>query len=128
MGLGFRTIEQRITAGSQFTGVVPVGPPVRRDSLEAYAPGAVGGLIDPALEAPVFVRSVELRLGGQSAWTVHKRDLVGDELLIMCGTTEVNFITTECESFVLTARQALVIRTIGATAALICRVTLQSPV
>lgn len=76
----------------------------------------------------MFVRSVELRLGGQSEWTVHKRDLIGDELLIMCGTTETHFITTECESFVLTAKQMLVVRTTGATDALICRVTLQSPV
>jgi hypothetical protein len=128
MGLGLRTVEQRITAGGAFDGTVPPGTIVRKDSIEAYPPAATGGLFDLDLKEPVFVRTVELKLGGQSLWTVHKRDTFGDEILIICGTNETDFVSTQCESFVMTAKQKLVVRTTGATAALICRVSVQTPV
>jgi hypothetical protein len=128
MGLGIRTMEQRITAGSDFDGTLPTSPLVRKDSIEAYPPDTSGGLFDLGLKEPVYVRSVELKLGGQSSWTVHKRDLQGDEILVICGTNETDFISTQSESFILTAKQALVVRTYGATSALICRVSVQAPV
>jgi len=128
MGLGLRTVEQRIDVGGNFDGTTPSGSIVRKDSIEAYPTGPTGGLFDLGLKEPVFVRTVELKLGGQSLWTVHKRDLAGDEILVICGTNETDFITTQCESFILTAKQALVVRTTGATAALICRVSVQTPV
>lgn len=128
MGLGLRTVEQRISAGNDFDGTLPTGIVLRKFSLEAYPVEAAGGLFDLGLKDPVFVRTVELKLGGQTAWTVHKRDLAGDEILILCGTNETDFITTQCESFILTAKQSLVVRTTGATAALLCRVSVQSPV
>jgi hypothetical protein len=121
-------MEQRITAGGGFNGTVPPGLLTRKDSIEAYAPAATGGLFDLELKEPVFVRTVELKLGGQSLWTVHKRDREGDEILVICGTNETDFVSTQCESFILTAKQMLVVRTTGATAALICRVSVQTPV
>lgn len=128
MGLGLRTMEQRVTAGGQFDGTAPVGAITRKNSIEYFPPGPTGGLFDLELKEPVFVRSVELKLGGQSLWTVHKRDFQGDEILVICGTNETDFISTQCESFILTAKQVLVVRTTGATAALICRVSVQTPV
>ena len=121
-------MEQRITAGGGFDGTLPPGAIARKDSIEAYPPAATGGLFDLELKEPVFVRTVELKLGGQSLWTVHKRDKLGDEILVICGTNETDFITTVAESFILTAKQTLVVRTTGATAALICRVSVQTPV
>ena len=88
----------------------------------------VGGLFDLGLVEPVFVRSVEIKLGGQSVWTVHKKDKDGDELLILCGSDETDFMTTLADSFILTAKQKLVVRTTGATGTLICRVHVQAPV
>lgn len=128
MGLGIRTMEQRITAGGNFDGTLPSGSLTRKDSIESYAPAATGGLFDLELTEPVLVRTVEIKLGGQTLWTVHKRDTSGDELLVICGTDETDFVTTEAESFILTAKQSLVVRTTGATAALICRVSVQTPV
>lgn len=128
MALGIRTMEQRIVAGSDFDGTEPTGEIVYADSLEAFPPETSGGLFNLGLTEPVFVRSVELKLGGQSEWTVHKRDLAGDEILILCGSDETDFITTAGDAFILTAKQKLVLRTAGATGALICRVSVQSAV
>ena len=128
MALGIRTQEQRIAAGSDFDGTSPVGEVVHADSLEAFPEGTVGGLFDFGLSEPVFVRSVEIKLGGQSEFTVHKRDLTGDEILIICGSDETDFITTAADAFIMTAKQKLVVRTTGATGALICRVSIQSAV
>lgn len=98
----------------------------RAHGIWKYPENGHGGLIDFELEQPVSVRTVELKLGGQSAWTVHKKDLDGRELLIICGTTETDFLTTEADSFILTDGQLLVIRTTGATSALMCRVSVQA--
>jgi len=121
-------MEQRMIAGSDFDGMLPTTTKELGDGIEAYAPDTQGGLFDFELAAPVFVRSVELKLDGQSAWTVHKRDKEGDELLILCGTDETDFLTTASDAFVLTNKQLLVVRTTGASAAILARVTIQSAV
>jgi hypothetical protein len=121
-------MEQRMLAGNDFSGEPPTTTIVLGDGMEAFPADAVGGLFDLGLKAPVFVRSIELKLDGQTAWTVHKRDREGDELLILCGTDETDFLTTTSDSFVLTNKQLLVVRTTGASAAIIARVTVQSAV
>lgn len=126
MATGILTMQQSIAAGNDFDGTQPVGDQVRAHGINKYPEGATGGLFDQLLLAPHSVRSVELKLGGQSAWTVHKRDLDGRELLIICGTTENDFLTTEADSFILTDGQTLVVRTTGATAALMARVSVQA--
>lgn len=130
MSKGLRIIEQKVTAGNDFTGDNPGTVLSRSDHLEHYPESTVGGLFlpDPELSEPLLLRSIELKLGGQTAWTVHKRDRDGDELLIICGTDETDFVTTVGESVVLSKKQALVVRSTGATAKLICRITLQSTV
>ena len=130
MGLGLRTIEQKLTAGNDFTGVLPSTTLMRGQNLEFYPEDTVGGLFtpSPALCNPVMVRCVELKLGGQSLWTLHKRDIDGDEILIMCGEDDTDFISTEMDSFPLTVGQSLVLRTTDATDKLIARITLQSTV
>ena len=131
MALGIRTFEQRISAGSDFDGTTPAGDIVRGDNIEAWPESSAGGLFDfdPFdCNQPLFVRSVELKLGGQSVWTVHKKDKDGDELLILCGSDETDFVTTQADSFIITAKQSLVVRTTGATGKLLCRVHLQAAV
>ena len=128
MALGFRTMEQSILPNFNFDGTTPAGELTRGDSLEKYLAGETGGAFNFGLEAPVFVRSVEMHLGGQALWTLHKADIGGRELLIMCGTDEKDFVSTLSESFIMTARQILVLRTFGANVSLFCRVTIQSPV
>jgi hypothetical protein len=121
-------MEQRIAAGSDFAGELPTTEVAHGDSLEAYPEDTKGGLFDFDLTAPAFVRSLEIKLGGQSVWTVHKRDKEGDELLILCGDDETDFLTTLADSWILTAKQKLVVRTTGASTKMICRVSIQSPV
>ena len=131
MGLGIRTFEQRVSAGSDFDGTAPAGDLAPANNVEAWPEGASGGLFnfDPYdCKQPLWVRSIELKLGGQTIWTVHKKDASGDELLILCGTDETDFLTTLADSFIITAKQCLVLRTTGATSKLICRIHLQSPV
>ena len=128
MALGIRTQEQRIAAGSDFDGTEPVGESIHADNIEAFPEGVVGGLFDLGLTEPVFVRSVEIKLGGQSEWTMHKKDLAGGELLILCGSDETDFITTAADAFLLMAKQKLVLRTTGASGAMFCRVSIQAAV
>ena len=103
MGLGLRTMEQRIDAGGNFDGTVPSGPIVRKDSIEAYPSSVAGGLFDLELKEPVFVRTVELKLGGQSLWTVHKRDREGAQILVSCGTNEPSSYNATFVSFAISA-------------------------
>ena len=128
MALGIRTFEQRIAAGSDFDGTLPTGEITRSNNIEAWPEDSAGGLFDTGLVEPLFVRSIELQIGGQSSWTIHKRDVDGSELMILQGSTEQSVITTLEDSFVLTAGQLLVVRTFGATNPLFCRVHFQAPV
>jgi hypothetical protein len=118
-------MEQSITAGSDFDGTAPSGVVVAKSGIEAYPAGTVGGLFNFGLTQPASVRSVELKLGGQSAWTVHKKDLGGRELLVFAGDAEGSFFSTEADSFVMTDGQLIVVRTTGATGALFARVSIQ---
>lgn len=131
MGLGIRTFEQRVTAGNDFDGATPDGTPVAANNIESWPEDVKGGKFDfdpYDCNQPLWVRSVELKLGGQTAWTVHKKDAEGEELLILCGTDETDFLTTLQDSFIVTAKQCLIVRTTGATGKLLARVHLQSPV
>ena len=126
MATGILTIQQSVSAGNDMDGTLPSGDVVRAHGIWKYPQNGHGGLIDFKLEAPHSVRAVELKLGGQSAWTVHKRDLDGRELLIICGKLETDFLTTEADSFIMTDGQVLVVRTTGATASLMARVSVQA--
>ena len=130
MGNGLRIIEQKLVAGNDWTAALPTTELARGDHLEFYPEDTVGGLFtpDPELSEPLMVRSVELKLGGQTVWTVHKRDRDGDEILFLCGTDETDFVTTLGESVVMSKGQSLVFRSTGATAKLIARISLQSTV
>ncbi len=126
MATGILTQQQSVEAGYDFDGAAPIGDWVRGNGIWKYPEGQVGGLFQLDLLSPHSVRAVELKLGGQSAWTVHKRDLDGRELLIICGTTENDFLTTEADSFIITDGQTLVVRTTGAIAPLMARVSVQA--
>lgn len=126
MAGGLRVIEQKISAGSDFDGTLPTTIPVPGDGIDKNFPiDTVGGLFDFSIKSPVWLRSIELILGGQSLFTVHKKDLGGKELLYVCGTSEGFFVTTESDSITLTDGQTLVLRTTGATGELLARMTIQ---
>jgi len=126
MAYGILTMEQRISAGGNFNGTLPPGTSVRSDGIEAFPVAATGGLFDFKLCSPYIIRSFELKLGGQTDWVIVKKDLQGTELILCCGTDETDFVTTEGESMIITDRQLLLVRTSGATSALMARVSLQA--
>lgn len=124
---GITAIEQRVLAGSNFDGTMPAGQHLYRHDIQIWRdPQTAGGLFDFKITEPYIVRSIELKLGGQTSWTVHKTDTHGTELLICCGTDETDFLTTEGESFIISEKQTLIVRTTGATAALLARISIQT--
>ena len=123
-------MEQRITVVGDFDGTLPAGELAREDNLEFFPPGPTGGLFDFELEAPVWVRTIELHLYEIKGFTLHKRDREGTEILILFGgnNPDTDIITTLADSFVLTAKQVLVLRTDTSEDTMTARVTIQSPV
>jgi hypothetical protein len=124
---GLRTIEQRINAGEDFDGTVPLLDSKREGGMEQFDPADSGGVFDFKIKSPHFVRTIELRLGGQTSWTIHKRDIDGGETILFQGDDEEHVLMTERDSFVLDGSQLIVVRTTGATAPLLARVTIQTP-
>lgn len=124
---GLRTMEQSIAAGNDFNGAAPTTDKAIANGIEKFPEDTVGGLFDFELDAPVSVRSVELFLTGtQKSWSIHKRDVEGRELLVVAGEKEEFFLTTEADSFVLTDKQFLVVRTDSSTGAMFARVSVQA--
>lgn len=119
------TIEQRVHSGHDFDGTEPAGEPVRRFGIQAFPIQNAGGLFDFDIVQPHYIRCIELKLGGQSSWTVYKRDLGGTELLLCTGTNETDFVTVEAESMLITPGQVLLVRTFGAGVPLMARITVE---
>lgn len=129
MGVGgIRTIEQRITAGGNFDGTLPPGDVERTVGIEKFPPASAGGLFDFGIAEPHVVYGIELKLSGQSSWTIHKRDVEGDELLLMCGLDEESFLATSHDSFVISDQEKLILRTVGASGEMIARVHIRTVV
>lgn len=121
--MSIRTIEQRVSAGNQFDGTAPTGDPVRGDDLEQYPEEAAGGLFDFGLENPAEINHIELKLGGQTSWSISKRDKDDVDMVLWAGTTETAFATLAEDRMPILEGQKLVLVTTGATAAMKARVS-----
>lgn len=117
-------IQQKISAGDNFNKTAPVTTPTYSKDLKRYPVGATGGLFDFEQNSPHEIRSIELILGGQSAWSISKVDSEGDELVIFSGTTETKFIKTGRDIALLYDSENISISTTGATGALKCRIAI----
>jgi hypothetical protein len=122
--MALRTIEQKIAAASQFTGVAPVGALSRAYDMERYAVGA-GGLFDFANANPVQLKQVFIKLGGQSSWTLKLVDVDAVETTILSGTTETFVANTTLNPYILQG-QKLKLETVGATLAMVARMTVDA--
>ena len=118
-------IQQSITAGGNFDGTLPAGTPTLNKDIKRFPAAATGGLFDFELKDPHVIRSIEIILGGQNSWTVHKKDSDGDELLSWAGTTETDFITIDEDRMSIYEGELLLVRTVGALTAMKCRVALE---
>lgn len=92
-------IKQQISAGSNFNGTSPAGDPTLADDLFVFAAESAGGLFDPtsskyAFEprTPICLVAIELKLGGQSAWSIDKVDKDGVTVQVLAGTTEATVV------------------------------------
>jgi len=123
--MGVAIIQQRISATDDFDGTLPPGTPVQDKDIKRFPVAATGGLFDFEITGPHVIRSVELKLGGQSVWSISKLDSDGDEIVYWSGTTETSFVTISEDFMLLYEDEKLLVRTTGATAALKCRIAIQ---
>lgn len=122
--MAIRTIEQRISAGNQFDGTAPSGDAVLGTDLEQYPEEAAGGLFDFGLDNPAEIHHIELKLGGQTSWSLSKRDKDGVDVILWAGTTETAFVTLAEDRMPILEDQKLVLVTTGATAAMKARISI----
>jgi len=123
--MGVAIIQQRISATDDFDGTLPPGTPASLADITRFPEAATGGLFDFGIASPHVIRSCEIKLGGQSAWSVSKKDSEGAEIVIWSGTTEATFFSSDSDRPLLYQDETLLLRTTGATGALKCRVAVE---
>lgn len=128
--MGLRTHIQRITAGNDFNGAAPGTTPVSgKDVEKSYPTAIVGGLFDFELADPVILEGIQLKLGGQTDWTIHLCDpasLGGTEYLLWAGTTETDFITVASDQVPILQEQTIKVRTTAAVSAMVCKIFIRT--
>jgi hypothetical protein len=117
-------IQQRISAGNNFDGTLPSTTPVSTKDIKRFPVDAAGGLFDFAITSPHWISAIEFIGGGQTSWTIHKKDSDGDEVLLWQGTDEANFVTCACDKMQIYEEEKLLLRTVGASTAMKCRIAL----
>jgi hypothetical protein len=123
--MAIRTIEQKITAGSQFTGAAPAGAAVLNNDMERHPTGVVGGLFNFATTKPVRVEQFSIKFGGQASWTLNLVDVDAVETLLLSGTTEASLVNTSLRPWLLEG-QKLKLVTVGATTAMVARISVDT--
>ena len=117
-------IQQRVSAGNDFDGTLPSTDPVTDKDIKRFPADVAGGLFDFEITGPHMISSIEFLGGGQSSWTIHKKDSDGDEILLWEGADEANFVTCACDKMQIYENETLLLRTTGASTAMKCRVAL----
>ena len=119
-------IQQTISAAANFDGTLPPGTPAHSADIKRFPVAATGGLFDFGITGPHVIRAVEIHLGGQSAWSVSKKDSEGAEIILWSGTTETEFVKSgQGGNHLMYENETLLVRTTGATGELKCRVALE---
>lgn len=118
-----RTIEQKITATNQFSGVAPATTKVIQFDMERFPTDTVGGLFDFGLTRPARLEQIFVKLGGQSSWSLALVDVDAVEATVLSGTTEAQIVNTSLK-LVLLEGQKLKLVTTGATTAMVARITI----
>ena len=120
--MGVRIIQQSITASNNFNKTAPTGASVADKDMERFPAEAAGGKFDFENSDPLQLVSIELKLGGQSAWSVEKEDSDGDLIELFSGTIETEFVAMQKDLGLLTEGESILVSTTGAVGALKCRV------
>lgn len=125
--MSVRTIEQKITAASDFNGVLPTTTKVLEFDMERFPTDTVGGLFDFENSNPLQVHQVLIKFGGQTTWSLVIVDVDTVETTLASGTTEAELLVTNqvgpLAQFILLEGQALKLVTSGASAAMVARIS-----
>lgn len=123
--MGVAIIQQKISAGGNFDGTLPPGDAVGDKDISRFPAAPTGGLFEFNITGPHVIRSVELHLANQSAWSISKEDSDGDEIVLWSGTTETSFVTISEDFMLLYEAEKLLLRTTAATTAMKCRIAIE---
>lgn len=123
--MGVAIIQQKVSATNNFDATLPPGSPAYDKDIKRFPVAVAGGLFDFAVTGPHVIRAVELVLGGQSAWSIAKKDSDGLEIVLWSGTTDTEFLLPSGDSYLLFQGEELLVRTTGATGALVCRIAVE---
>lgn len=126
----------RIKAGSNFDGTAPAADSAdNKKQVLVYAPATAGGLFkcprnrDESTKIPSDPRAdqitrrvskIQIKFGGQSAWSLFIVDETGVDVLILTGTTETDLVGTD--KFDLAPGEDLKLTTTGASTAMVATV------
>jgi hypothetical protein len=127
--MGLRTIEQRITATEDFTGVAPTGVFSQANGMERYAAldalaaNAVGGLFDFAHDHAIELKQVFVKLGGQTDWTLYLVDSDAVETPLATGTVETYYQNRTLDLIMMPGDKLKLVTT-AATDILVARMTI----
>lgn len=120
--MGYRTIEQKISATADFDGAAPVGAATYANDMESYPEGVAGGLFSFDNDGPIEIRQFFITLGGQTDWTLSVVDADAAETVVESGTTETYFAKLNWQ-LILLSGQKLKLETTAAATAMKARVT-----
>lgn len=115
-------IQQRMSGGSKFTGVLPTGTPAIQSGLNKYAPGTAGGLFYFENARPIALLHYNIDLGASVAYELAivslagGEKIAGDRVLLSAGTARV-LEGPERFGLVLGPHQALELTVTGSTTA-----------
>jgi hypothetical protein len=123
--MGYRTIQHKITALSQFAGVAPGGVLTHADEMDKYAANANGGLFDFAQTTAVRPKHFAFKGGGQATWKLELVDAEGNVYPLENGTNEAA-VFKKLDYLVLLKGQKLKLTTTGATTAQVAWITMST--
>lgn len=98
--------------------------PNQDKDIKRYSAGTEGGLFDFGITGPHWISSIEIILGGQTTWSISKKDSDGDEVVLWAGETEADFVTLESDRILIFEEETLLVRTADASAAMKCKISL----
>lgn len=116
--------------GAPADGATPLVPTIQNDTWN-YGDGTHGGLFDPYADPLTFqkrdsliIAGVELKLGGQSTWSLSLVDPFGTETVIVKGTNETSVVygIHSLGEIVILWSSKLKLVTTGASAAMVATV------
>lgn len=121
------SIRQHITAGSNWTGVIPTTVRAWANWIFSYPTDTVGGLFRP-YNLALYGSSQAMKLvgfefmgGAQATWSLSLVDADSKVQVLYSGTTDTSFVSTESSAVVLQIGEELRLVSAGASGAMLAK-------